>query len=266
MAAGPLIAHNRKALEDKREWGATSPQITYGKIFQHWRRGKNHPSFPGKEHNLVVSTGNYPGDQTFAYGWGKHPPGHPGNTIGLPENNQPTYSGSSHSGYGYKYCKMSSRSISNMGYAEVPSMRAYEPIPMPKMVELFERRFELWKRTWSKERGSIARVRCNVVEFGALRSMGTKILPLIVYKLCRDSGNFTAVFLYNALEENRKYLIDPSDVLNFLVLQRQSNLIVDINKGRKWETYHVTPCGIKMSKALFNENYTPCVTPSIRVV
>lgn len=38
----------------------------------------------------------------------------------------------------------------------------------------------------------------------------------------------------NALEDNTEYLIDPNDVLNFLVLQRQQNLIIDINKDREW--------------------------------
>lgn len=30
------------------------------------------------------------------------------------------------------------------------------------------------------------------------------------------------------------YRIDPHDVLNFLVLQRQQNLIIDINRDREW--------------------------------
>ncbi len=38
----------------------------------------------------------------------------------------------------------------------------------------------------------------------------------------------------NALERDTRYLIDPSDILNFLVLQRQNNLIVELNQGRTW--------------------------------
>lgn len=82
--------------------------------------------------------------------------------------------------------------------------------------------------------------------------MGKDILPLVNYILL-DEDNFTAVFLCkrhcnvskfmqlnmnqitdNALESDTRYRVDPEDVLNFLVLQRQQNLIVEINKDRKW--------------------------------
>jgi hypothetical protein len=38
--------------------------------------------------------------------------------------------------------------------------------------------------------------------------------------------------LDNALEKNPKYKVSHNDVLNYLVLQRHANLIVEINKGR----------------------------------
>ncbi|KAI0977521.1 hypothetical protein F4678DRAFT_413336 [Xylaria arbuscula] len=141
-----------------------------------------------------------------------------------------------------------------MEYAQVSEMGPYDPIPPPSqaaqesaishydnitksyptLVEEFESRFYAWKSTWHPSLSSNARERCLVDEFETLVDMGPKILPLIVHQLL-DKDNFTAVFLYNELEQDTKYLIDPNDVLNFLVLQRQSNLIVDINLGRKWE-------------------------------
>jgi hypothetical protein len=38
----------------------------------------------------------------------------------------------------------------------------------------------------------------------------------------------------NTLERDNKCKVDPYDLINFLCLQRQSNLIVDINNKRKW--------------------------------
>ncbi|KAI0193459.1 hypothetical protein F4808DRAFT_442219 [Astrocystis sublimbata] len=63
--------------------------------------------------------------------------------------------------------------------------------------------------------------------------MGREFTPLVVHQLL-DPSNFTAVFLYNALERDTRYRVDPDDQLNFQVLQRQSNLIIDINEGRMW--------------------------------
>ncbi|KAM0666089.1 hypothetical protein ACQRIU_003944 [Beauveria bassiana] len=75
--------------------------------------------------------------------------------------------------------------------------------------------------------------RCYTSEFDKLVEMGKEILPLVNYMLLNDD-NFTAVFLYNALEDDTRYRVDPDDVLNFLTLQRQQNLIVDLNRDRKW--------------------------------
>jgi hypothetical protein len=52
MSQGALIAHNRHALEDKRPWPASQPQIRFGIIYQQWKRDPtSHPSFPGNEGN-----------------------------------------------------------------------------------------------------------------------------------------------------------------------------------------------------------------------
>lgn len=100
-----------------------------------------------------------------------------------------------------------------------------------------------------------AKARCNVPEFSKLLEMGPRIVPLVIYKML-DRHNFTAVFLCefsdlhsifldksltttdisldNALERDTQFLIEPRDVLNFLVLQRQNNLIIDVNQRRRY--------------------------------
>lgn len=85
MGNGSLIAHNRHALEDRRPWGSTNPQIMYGTIYQYWRRDPGqHPAFPGNEANVFPAPGHYPFDPIFSQGTGTYPPGHPGNNTGLP--------------------------------------------------------------------------------------------------------------------------------------------------------------------------------------
>ncbi|KAI1175616.1 hypothetical protein F4777DRAFT_318255 [Nemania sp. FL0916] len=140
-------------------------------------------------------------------------------------------------------------------YAQVPKMRPFDPIPPPRqdavewvirayntllesapsLVREFEARFETWQNTWHEtfKTQSAARACCDVDEVNPLLNMGSQIIPLVLYQLL-DPGNFVAVYLYNRLEKDRKYLIDPGDVLNFLTLQRQNNLIIDINYGREW--------------------------------
>ncbi|KAK4100931.1 hypothetical protein N658DRAFT_88503 [Parathielavia hyrcaniae] len=94
LAAGPLIVHNRLALEDRRPWVSTSPQIVYGTIYQWWQRDpRAHPTLPGNAAIAYPVPGHYPDDRVFSNGYGTYPPGHPGNTIGLPapagNNNAP---------------------------------------------------------------------------------------------------------------------------------------------------------------------------------
>lgn len=68
LSHGPLIAHNRWALEDTRPYGSRDPGILYGSIYQYWRRTSRHPSFPGYDHNIVPATGHYPDDQYSCLG------------------------------------------------------------------------------------------------------------------------------------------------------------------------------------------------------
>ncbi|RMZ83627.1 hypothetical protein DV738_g1135, partial [Chaetothyriales sp. CBS 135597] len=272
LADSILVAHNRLALQDTRPYRSRNPGVRYGKIYQRWRRTADHPSHPGKEGNAILAA-HYPDDPIFQHGYGKLPPGHPDNTIGLPEppnGNNESGSGKSHSVVAISSQKKPQTTSDphrtglmshtapetalpgSSEYARVPNMGPYEAIPppsqaaqiaameayqklfrsCPKLVEAFEARFSAWKKTWSSCHSSIARDRCDVDEFEKLLSMGPKILPLVVHKLL-DRRNFTTVYLYNALEKNKKLRVNPWDVLNFLVLQRQSNLIIDINERRK---------------------------------
>lgn len=69
LAAGPLIAHNRFALCDVREWGIRNPQIMYGNNYQCWQRDPAvHPTFRGNEENQYPLPGHYPDDAVFASG------------------------------------------------------------------------------------------------------------------------------------------------------------------------------------------------------
>lgn len=153
LADGPLIAHNRGGLQDHRSFGSGNPQISYGSVYQYWRRTPEHPSFPGKEHNLVPSTGHYPDDPIFAFGYGKRPPGHPGNDLGLPRFNdsgrlipasgdeRARKSGGFFSRDAQKLDKLSRPSAtpalagpstsSRRGFAQVPRTRPHDPIPAP---------------------------------------------------------------------------------------------------------------------------------------
>ncbi|KAI1277941.1 hypothetical protein F5Y07DRAFT_77974 [Xylaria sp. FL0933] len=246
LGDGHFIAHNRMALEDTRPDNATQPRVEYGSIYQYWRRTPEHPSFPGKEHNLQ-DRGHYFHDPVFFDGRGTYPHGHPGNTICLPGQGQGSSQGVRTS--------QASPGLAQQ-YARVSTMNAHDAIPgpgqaaresaaglyksilksCPNLVMEFEMRFSAWQATWYSDTtspGSSAQARCDVAEFERLLEMGTTIIPLVVYKLL-DPYNFTAVFLYNALERDKRYLVNPRDVLNFLVLQRQNNLIIDLNQGRKW--------------------------------
>ncbi|KAJ3494759.1 hypothetical protein NLG97_g3869 [Lecanicillium saksenae] len=112
-------------------------------------------------------------------------------------------------------------------YAQVLQMNAIDPIPppsqaaqasaidrykelqraSPELVANFESYFSAWQS---------ARDRCDRPEFHTLVKMGTAILPLVIGMLL-DGDNFTAVYLYNALEDDR-----------------QQSLIIDVNMDRKW--------------------------------
>jgi hypothetical protein len=69
-------------------------------------------------------------------------------------------------------------------------------------------------------------------EFEVLVQLGAKIMPLVVKKLAESSYNFPGVFLYNRIEASKDFRVAPNDYINFKVLQRQANLIVDMNLER----------------------------------
>jgi hypothetical protein len=158
LQKGPLIAHNRHGLEDTRAYGARAPPITYGKIFQWWRRTPEHPSYPGMAANARFPTGNYPDHQIFASGYGLNPPGHPGNHLGLAPIEQTRAGGASkekkHGGL-FSFSRKEKKPVqkkpvqrlpatnpkkpikaapkpasrSRPGFAQVPRMPAHDPVP-----------------------------------------------------------------------------------------------------------------------------------------
>ncbi|GAW20235.1 hypothetical protein ANO14919_097340 [Xylariales sp. No.14919] len=229
--------------------GNTVPRGHYphDKIFE-YGEGKNPPGHPGNDMGLPNPRhGNNQSSQSKSAGGS--------NTRPVAAPVQKTARAASGSIHRASHMSQASSGPAR-GYARVSQMEAHDAIPPPNeaardsvisayirftqlnpaVVKSFENRFEAWQNTWYmpvRASSSDAKVRCKVPEFEKLLEMGPKILPLIVCKLL-DRKNFTAVFLYNALERDTKYLIDPSDVLNFLVLQRQNNLIIDINQDRKW--------------------------------
>jgi hypothetical protein len=157
LGVGSLILHNRSALADDRDWDAHSPAPQYGAIYQYWRRTSKHPSKSGMQNNLRDPTGNYPDSAIFAQGYGKYPPGHPGNTIGLKlGNNQlpPGPSGPNEqakesrgwfsrskddkkkSSAPQKFPQSTSTTSQarnpQPSYARAPRIRPYDPIPPPR--------------------------------------------------------------------------------------------------------------------------------------
>ncbi|KAK3935737.1 hypothetical protein QBC46DRAFT_322766 [Diplogelasinospora grovesii] len=129
-------------------------------------------------------------------------------------------------------------------YREHPQLNPSDPIPpadpaavdsvkelynairekFPDAVADFQARWLVWKNVACPKYGvsSNAFATCEGPEFDKLVALGPKIVPLVVYKLATD----------NRLEKNRHYLVDPNDLLNYKVLQRQANLIVDMNYER----------------------------------
>ncbi|KAM3484069.1 hypothetical protein MY8738_002508 [Beauveria namnaoensis] len=185
-------------------------------------------SFSAMERNVAKATGRHPDDPMFEKGSENVPPGHPGqpgNYIGVPYEDPGTQSPSS----------SNSKTVTALPgapgqYAQVPTMKAYDPITSPSQAAQTSA-VNCYKRLESAS--PTAEDRCYTSEFDKLVAMGKEILPLVNYMLLNDD-NFTAVFLYNALEDDTRYRVDPDDVLNFLTLQRQQNLIVDLNRDRKW--------------------------------
>ncbi|KAF1960962.1 hypothetical protein CC80DRAFT_544358 [Byssothecium circinans] len=129
-------------------------------------------------------------------------------------------------------------------YRQLPKMNPYDPIPAPSLaaadsaeklysdimavfpglVADFDPKWTAWSETWfPSERtdeklhsssglwSSSASDRCLVTEFEELLVLGPKIIPLVVYKLAIGPQNCFGVQLYNELEEDKDYLVDPAD-------------------------------------------------------
>ncbi|KAK3374551.1 hypothetical protein B0H63DRAFT_252940 [Podospora didyma] len=136
------------------------------------------------------------------------------------------------------------RAYSGKSYA-LANMPSYGKIPAPttaavklakagydatiKSQPTFEAAWAAWIKNWNATKSSNAAAATSIEGFEALRALGPKIVPLVVYKLASDPTAFVGTFLYNALETNKDYMVHPKDLLNYCVLQRQANLIVEMN-------------------------------------
>ena len=83
------------------------------------------------------------------------------------------------------------------------------------VVDEFERQFASWKKTWGGEDlAHLSDPYCVTrnKEFGALKAMGSEILPLVVQKLAVQD-NFFALQLYEAVEKDADMVVvvDPGD-------------------------------------------------------
>ena len=104
-------------------------------------------------------------------------------------------------------------------------------------------------------------------EFENLVKLGPAIIPLVVKKLA-EPDNFFAIQLYNALEKDEGVKIDPSNVLDHHVLQRQANLIVNMNHERaatlaskvnEWKEYQDTLLSGNSKDYLDHDSYRSMV-------
>ncbi|KAL2265488.1 hypothetical protein VTJ83DRAFT_6588 [Remersonia thermophila] len=105
----------------------------------------------------------------------------------------------------------------------------------PAFVADFESKFGVWRRRWfdvqaSSSADSVLEC-CELPEYDAVLLLGPKTIPLVVYELCNPQNSFATV-LYNHLETDPAVKVSPKDVLNYLTLDRQANLIVELNHER----------------------------------
>ncbi|KAF2456249.1 hypothetical protein BDY21DRAFT_364962 [Lineolata rhizophorae] len=145
----------------------------------------------------------------------------------------------------------------------------------PDLIADFNNKWTAWAHTWFPNerpnekpnstsvspRSSSASDRCLVPEFKQLTALGPKIIPLVVYKLASEPQNFLGVQLYNGLEKDKNYLVNPADLANYKVLQRQANLIVGMNYDRNklvqarieaWKA-HCMRSHVQSSSAMYTE-------------
>ncbi|RMZ83628.1 hypothetical protein DV738_g1134, partial [Chaetothyriales sp. CBS 135597] len=87
-------------------------------------------------------------------------------------------------------------------------------------------------------------------EFKALERLGPKIIPFIVFKLAVNTDqNSHGVFLYNRLENDAKYRVEPDEAAASDALSRCSSQIVELNYQRNmitgelikaWDDHHAS--------------------------
>jgi hypothetical protein len=138
--------------------------------------------------------------------------------------------------------------------AAIPKMRPYDPVPpphpdaiasvnslhhdlnesFPDYVASFDQLFKKWQDTWSSDNimlSSNSADRAKGPEFEALVELGPRIVPLVIHKLLVED-NFFAAHLYDVLEKDEGVKVDPSNILDYAVMQRHANLLVDMNHQR----------------------------------
>ncbi|KAK4225692.1 hypothetical protein QBC38DRAFT_457008 [Podospora fimiseda] len=99
----------------------------------------------------------------------------------------------------------------------------------PEIVQEFETTLDAWKERWHKVHYDSWATESE--QYDNLLEMGDVIIPLVVHELTKPE-NFGACCLYNELEQDKSYKVDPEDTLNFMILNRQAYLIVDYNHER----------------------------------
>ncbi|KAI7782574.1 hypothetical protein LA080_013062 [Diaporthe eres] len=131
-------------------------------------------------------------------------------------------------------------------YGEAPRMDPFAPVPPPSAAAVnsardlynklkttspalaadFDTKYDAWRKTWFSNNDSPnSDTRATGPEFAALVALGPKIIPFVVYRLT-SGKDFMAVVLYNKLETDICYKVDPKDILNSKVLQRHANLLL----------------------------------------
>ncbi|KAK2593260.1 hypothetical protein QQS21_009025 [Conoideocrella luteorostrata] len=105
----------------------------------------------------------------------------------------------------------------------------------PEAVTGFESKWTAFQEVCQSQTTSASLDVCaQTAEFEALKRLGPKILPLVVFKLARDADqNSYGVILFNALENDRSYRGNPDEPLvSKEVLRRHSSHIVERNHQR----------------------------------
>jgi hypothetical protein len=115
--------------------------------------------------------------------------------------------------------------------------KLYNAIQMvfPEAVTNFESKWTAWHAVCDSHTTSASIDAClRTAEFEALKKLGPKIIPFVVFKLARDAEqNSHGVFLYNAVERDPDYRLNLDEALvSKEVLRRYSTQIVELNYQR----------------------------------